>query len=588
MIMNKRFSTLLAAALVAGGLSFNANATAPASPVGAEYVEDGSFAFLKQNTDYYLSMTAEGELENVQITSWKGSLSKLNSAKWQVAVTEHAVPNSTPVYTYSFVNALSGQALEIALNTNKANKTKEVTAIETDGNTEWSWDNTVGLYAVKQYTVKGEKIDSVYVLDVTTTAITLKGYEGLDKVSAPASAVEGEMLTAITAPVTMTAADFNGLLTDGQLYFPGANVSDGQTNVLADNQWEAKEVKFVASGADFGSGVDALFLTNGKKHKGLANSGSTQIDKYEYLVVDYKFHDNAGLYHQLAVDTVALEPSTTTEANFANRTKLGKRHPAAAAFVATYHIDKDSLVLTPKFKQGLIPVRTTLASIAATVTGNDTKTSTLKTLAGKLVTAVDAFSATGSENNVVDTKFTECDNFEVSGAYKSAGGGEKGSSFIVAVEEELAKVKKDKDLTDKDKAYIKTVENFLSAIDGLVIIDVPTGGAEGKVATTNYSEASYVDGYSSLANPEAISGENVVIRELAGVKVLTVGDPTAGQGNTVLTIKTSETTTIGGDAEIAEGLYFIKDMRKVEGGQDNGYYGLFLDCLLYTSDAADE
>ena len=578
--MNKRFSTLLAAALVAGGFSFNAMATAPASPVAADYVKDGSFIFLTQNTSNYLTMSEEGALKYEAITDWAGKLSKLNSAKWQVAVTEHAVPNSTPVYTYSFVNKLSGQALTIGLQSNVAAHTKNVTANEATGNTDWSWDTAVGLYAVKQYTIKGEKVDSVYVLDVDGSNIQLKAYAGLANVTAPSKAVAGVALSIMSSPLTMTADDFNNLLTDGQLYFPGANVSDGQKNVLAENKWEAKAAKIASDGTDFAvSGTDVLFLTNGLKHKGLNNGGTAQADKYEYLVVDYKFHDNAKLFNQLTVDTVALEPASATESNFAARTKLGKRHPATAAFVATYRIDMDSLILTPQFRQGLIPVTTTLASIAATVTGDDTKTAAVKTAAEKLKTAVAAFSASGSTANTADTKFTACTNFGSDGAYDGSTGSETGASFIVAVEEAIATAEEDEDLTDKDKAYIKTVKTFLSAIDGLVITKAPEASAIGEVATTTYAEPAYVDGYSSLAAPVAISNEQVVIRELAGVKVLTVGNPAAGEGNTVLTIKTAEgTATIGGNAEITEGLYYIKDMRKIASGKANEAYGLFLDA----------
>jgi hypothetical protein len=578
MIMNKRFSTLLATALVAGGLSFNAMATAPATPVASDYVKDGSFIFLTQNTSNYLTMSADGTLKYEAISAWADNLDKLNSSKWQVAVTEHPVPNSTPVYTYSFVNKLSGQTLTIGLQSNVAAHTKDVTANEATGNTDWSWDTAVGLYAVKQYTIKGEKVDSVYVLDVTGSNIQLKAYAGLASVSAPANPVAGVALSTVSSPVTMTEKDFNNLLTDGQLYFPGANVSDGQKNILADNKWEAKAAKIKSDGTDFdGSGTDVLFLTNGVKHEGLNNAGTAQTDKYEYLVVDYKFHDNAMLFNQLTVDTVALEPASATVSTFDARTKLGKRHPATAAFVATYYISNDSLVLTPKFRQGLIPVTTTLASIAATVTGNDTKTAALKTVADKLITAVAAFSATGSTANALDTKFTACTNFTATGAYDGSGS-ITGASFIVAVEEAIATAEEDDALTDADKAYIKTVKTFLSAIDGLVITKAPAAASMGEVATTTYAEPAYVDGYSALAAPAAISNEQVVIRELAGVKVLTVGNPAAGQGNTVLTIKTTETTTIGGNAEIEEGLYYIKDMRNVVSGKANEAYGLFLDA----------
>ena len=71
MIMNKRFSTLLATALVAGGLSFNAAAT----EMAADKLEDGQFIHLiagaSTATDY-LTMDAKGVFAKVEASSWDG------------------------------------------------------------------------------------------------------------------------------------------------------------------------------------------------------------------------------------------------------------------------------------------------------------------------------------------------------------------------------------------------------------------------------------------------------------------------------------------------------------------------------------
>ena len=79
--MNKRFSTLLAAALVAGGLSFNANAAV--TPVDASQIKDGSFIHLGTGSSV-LSVSDEGEFGLQVTTTWTGNIDKLLGTLWQV------------------------------------------------------------------------------------------------------------------------------------------------------------------------------------------------------------------------------------------------------------------------------------------------------------------------------------------------------------------------------------------------------------------------------------------------------------------------------------------------------------------------
>ena len=69
MIMNKRFSTLLATALVAGGLSANVMAT----PVDASTLKDGQTIHLTigNGTDY-LAMDEAGNFSKVAASNWDG------------------------------------------------------------------------------------------------------------------------------------------------------------------------------------------------------------------------------------------------------------------------------------------------------------------------------------------------------------------------------------------------------------------------------------------------------------------------------------------------------------------------------------
>ena len=76
--------------------------------------------------------------------------------------------------------------------------------------------------------------------------------------------------------------------------------------------------------------------------------------------------------------------------------------------------------------------------------------------------------------------------------------------------------------------------------------------------------------------------KQVVIRKLSNTKVLTIGQITSAtetHGNLIATIKTSDKdATIGGDATIAEGLYYVIDAEKEESaGVANKYYGLYFD-----------
>ena len=576
--MNKRFSTLLAAALVAGGLS--ANATNPASPVGADYVEDGSFIFLKQggSTDY-LTMEEDGTFAYKTIaSSWADNLKDLNAAKWQVTVTEHKVPNSVSVYTYSFTNKLSGQILTINLQSNSATgSTKDVTKNETKGNTDWSWDNTLGLYAVKSYVVEGETVDSVYVLDKSGTTLQLKAFAWDDNNASTTTKLEKDVLP--STEVTLTADDFNAILTDGKLYFPDANVSEGQKNVLEDYSWRAVPAAIDGTSHEFttSSGTnDVLFLTNDVKRKGLDDDLDGEIDKLEYLVVDYTFHDTEDVFNKLVVDTVAVEPAAKAVATFGQRTTIGKRHPASAAFEVKYNIAKDSLIFIPKYVQKKIEVATTLNALGTKAYGSmHLDQSNLATYVSRIKTAVETFSALASANIAAETTFEDCDYFNADGSYNASGSGAKGSKLIEDAENEIKRLEGLDEIPESDENNIKIAEAYLDAIDGLVLVERTSGLS---VVTTNtYKEATYVDGVSPL-EVTAVSGSDpqVVIRELAGVKVLTIADADA-KGNTIITIRTTEDPTIGGDAEIEAGLYFVKDMKRVANGAENAGYGKFYD-----------
>ena len=91
----------------------------------------------------------------------------------------------------------------------------------------------------------------------------------------------------------------------------------------------------------------------------------------------------------------------------------------------------------------------------------------------------------------------------------------------------------------------------------------------------------YADGLTKLTVKAVDPAKQVVIRKLSNTKVLTIGQitsATATNGNLIATIKTSDKdATIGGDATIAEGLYYVINAMKEDEGAANKFYGLYYD-----------
>ena len=156
--MNKRFSTLLAAALVAGGLSANVMAT----DIATTDLKDGQFIHLSTATGgtTYLAMDAKGDFSTVDASNWSGKINSLLGALWQIKLIPHTTQAGT-TYTYSFTNRLSGQMLSVNLQSNVIGggraaisaptpvAANEIAANEKGGNTEWAYDAGKGFYAVK-------------------------------------------------------------------------------------------------------------------------------------------------------------------------------------------------------------------------------------------------------------------------------------------------------------------------------------------------------------------------------------------------------------------------------------------------------
>ena len=572
MIMNKRFSTLLAAALVAGGLSFNANAAA----YGADDVKDGSFIHLGSGTDV-LSVSDKSEFGLQSTTTWTGNVDKLLGTLWQVKKTAHTTSAGVQ-YTYSFVNRLSGQMLSIKLQSVDGVKRENIKANEKQGQTDWAWDDAAGLYCVKNF---GADKDSVFQLGFTAAGIQLSVTKGTTAPTAGIGSTTALTKVAVsTAAVTLKAKDFDALVkaNAGRLFFTDENVSSTEKNVLTDNKWKAVDAKIDANGSAFGSGTDVLYLTNGKEHKRVIAPATAETIQKEYLLVDYNFYDPLKEFNKLIVDTIAVEPDAATPAAFATRL-AAKHHPATAAFKVTYYIPNDSVVIVPQFAQTEIAVEKTLNSkytnIYSTYNSSvDSYTSEAHEIYNAICCVGEGVKTYAAASSKLADKFASDDNkYTAAGASGSAVSGndliKRATDAIAAVKysSTAATKKLEEGLVAAAKAYLKDIEDL-------------TWKAQNDVTTKTLSKPSYVDGLNAMTVSAVSPAKQVVIRKLSNTKVLTIGkDPAvAANGNLVATIKTSDKdATIGGDAEIAEGLYYVIDAMKEFDGAENKYYGLYFD-----------
>ena len=153
--MNKRFSTLLAAVLVAGSMSANAavNPDGELIPVG---VKNGGNVLLRQvNPGSGSGATYAGPLfiaDNGALSTRftpgsiaAASFEQVLAATWKVTIIPAQSLNGLP--TYKFVNKKTGEPLAIVLNTNNNGISTDEPALDEAGNQEWSWNTKLGLYA---------------------------------------------------------------------------------------------------------------------------------------------------------------------------------------------------------------------------------------------------------------------------------------------------------------------------------------------------------------------------------------------------------------------------------------------------------
>ncbi|WP_293740854.1 DUF6383 domain-containing protein, partial [uncultured Parabacteroides sp.] len=307
-IMNKRFSTLLAAALVAGGFSFNVMAAA-----GPGAVKDGEFTFLEVGSGV-MAIDADGTLKEDTKPTSSSTMDVINAALWKVTVIPGA--DITGVPTYKFQNKKTGQMLSVKLQNDQAAAagiaTSSAAAKIGAGNSTWAWDDTKGLYAVVGdstfYFTTGLKLAAAHKTATGQVTYLPVGY------------------TALNIEHTLTADEFN-TLTKGKLYFNGGkDVSTGNTNILTANTWTA-ETKIGSTTSNY------LNLKNA--------SG-------KYLVVDTALYSGttsaADPAFVLNVDTVYKK--STLPAGVNENDPAFQRVREFYEFKADYVVAKDSLVLS--------------------------------------------------------------------------------------------------------------------------------------------------------------------------------------------------------------------------------------------------
>ncbi|SEF59527.1 DUF6383 domain-containing protein [Parabacteroides chinchillae] len=262
--MNKRFSTLLAAALVAGGLS-----------ASAQYVPTGGHATaIKPTVNYYHiqikdaavnsylgATTRDGKDSLYLMSPVKGDFqnaSALDSAMWQVDL---SVETDS---VFSFVNKITNAKLSFA---------KEGTGMVADGISKWAWKGTDGGYITNGSSFRLDTLSSDIKGIPAGTVILSKDGKFNDKVDGVV-ATEWMIVDAGTE-VKLSADDLNS--NDGG-YFKLAFGAEVAGNVFTANKLEAVAV----------SGTQAKAANVANNEWVASNDGFTPSDSVMLRVIGAK------------------------------------------------------------------------------------------------------------------------------------------------------------------------------------------------------------------------------------------------------------------------------------------------------------
>ncbi|MEY8488689.1 DUF6383 domain-containing protein [uncultured Parabacteroides sp.] len=290
--MNKRFSTLLAAALVAGGLSSTGMAQianpqrfqdVAASEVASEKVEEGFYYHLGTTGGKHLSFLTDATDKKVYLQARPISSSSADAevyvASTDSALWEPTITISNNVKSFKFTNKLTGKVLAVKYNKDKA--AAEWVAEDADGAiSSFAFDNSKNLICYDDARTK-------YVLDIKST-----GKAEFVKWESGKTYGAAEVYT--PAQKLLSAKELNAI---GNGSFK-LNVLDAVTDNSADF---IKGATLIAYQAKVGSETSGVYLqVSGATKENtreaadggqFANDGKTALkNKHVFLVVDTVFN----------------------------------------------------------------------------------------------------------------------------------------------------------------------------------------------------------------------------------------------------------------------------------------------------------
>ena len=286
--MNKRFSTLLAAALVAGGMSANAQVLGSAisdqiySVPARNYMLQTS-TFSPGNIQQVISVDEATETAKV-VTA---SATDVNTQLWTIKVTTVSGSNR-----FVLVNKASGMTLSfdaksaIAADASgtvaaPAAGSKAFSLVEANNDTEWTWysaPNATSELTTSKAIVNAFRADSSMAVAVQAGTGLLYAYKYANDNPARLSGdVQLGLQAVIPGTVTMTANDLNVLGEGANKYFTLSTNKTGLVDgdILLGRKFHAKP----------GANPNAVYLQT------LKSDGTTE-EKYAY--VDTAFHVGTG------------------------------------------------------------------------------------------------------------------------------------------------------------------------------------------------------------------------------------------------------------------------------------------------------
>lgn len=324
--MNKRFSTLLAAAMVAGGMSANAQ-----SPVTGTVITDQIYSTPARNYMLTTTQFSSGDIGNViavdgeTAKTMTAATTNVNSQLWTIKVTTVAGSNR-----FVLVNKADGTTLSfdpktaIAADASgavaaPATGSKAYSLVEASNDTEWTWVSAPNATSELANTVKltnAFRADSTMAIAVNGTGLYAFKYANNN---VPATTDALSLQAVEPGNVYMTPADLNVLgMTDK--YF---TLSTNKTGLVGADQLIGRKFHAEASLTK-----NAVYLRNLK-------ADGTLDAKYAY--VDTAFHVGTGT-------------NLNTWYKFANTKTAGDysklESPAAFDFFIQRNLFKDSVIVS--------------------------------------------------------------------------------------------------------------------------------------------------------------------------------------------------------------------------------------------------